>query len=263
MRGFFDDGAPLGSRASEDCHIDLNAQTWAVLASAAPRERQVAAMRAVQRHLADPAAKVVRLLAPPFDRGSRDPGYIQGYPPGVRENGGQYNHAATWAVWAAAGLGWRDQAREWFDWINPIARATTAEDAERYAIEPYAVAGDICYAGALTGRGGWSWYTGSAPWLYRTLVECLLGLERRGSRLRVRPCLPEDWDGFRVSLRAGRSTYRLQVVSPHALSDPPGIVELDGRQQADEWLELVDDGREHEVVIRPIGSEMSAVPPEA
>jgi cyclic beta-1,2-glucan synthetase len=251
LRGFHDDGEALGSHASEACQIDLNAQTWAVLADAAPRDRQVAAMRSAERRLADTNSKVLRLLAPPFESGGRDVGYIQGYPPGVRENGAQYNHAAAWAVWAAAELGWAQQAREWLDWINPVARTRTAGDVERYALEPYAVAGDIYYAGGLAGRGGWSWYTGAAPWFYRVLVERLLGLQRRGSRLSIRPCLPEDWPGYRATLRYGSSRYFIQVESPHWLPDSPCRVELDGRTQPDEWVELIDDGREHAITVGP------------
>jgi cyclic beta-1,2-glucan synthetase len=259
LRGYYDDGTSFGGHESEACQIDLNAQTWAVLADAAPRDRLVAAMKSVLSQLADTESRVLRLLAPPFDRGDRDPGYIQGYPPGVRENGGQYNHAAVWAVWAAADLGWRAQAREWFDWINPIARSAIAVEAEHYALEPYAVAGDIYYAGALTGRGGWSWYTGTAPWLYRVLIERLLGLERRGTRLRVRPCLPEDWPGYRATLRVGASSYAVQVQLQHGLSDQACVIELDGRKQANEWLELVDDGQKHDVVVRPARAETSTV----
>ncbi len=258
LRGYYDDGTPLGGHASRDCQIDLNAQTWAVLADAAPRDRLVAAMQSVLGRLAEPQSKVLRLLAPPFDRGDRDPGYIQGYPPGVRENGAQYNHAATWAVWAAADLGWPAEAREWFDWINPIARSATAADADHYALEPYAVAGDICYAGALAGRGGWSWYTGAAPWLYRVLTERLLGIERRGNRLRVRPCLPDDWPGYRAILRIGASRYTVQVQLQPGQHDQPCVVELDGKLQAGEWLELVDDDAEHQAVFRPAATAQPA-----
>jgi len=257
LRAFHDDGAPLGSHTSEACQIDLNAQTWAVLADVAPRDRQVAAMQSVQLRLADTESKVLRLLAPPFDRGGRDVGYIQGYPPGIRENGSQYNHAALWAVWAAAELGWAQQAREWLDWINPVARTTTAGDVEQYALEPYAVAGDIYYAGALAGRGGWSWYTGAAPWFYRVLVERLLGLQRRGSRLSFRPCLPEDWPGYRATLRYGSSRYVIQVEAPHWLPDSPWRMELDGRTQADDWVELFDDGGEHTIALGPASAAPS------
>ncbi|MBS1201338.1 MAG: hypothetical protein H6R27_2016, partial [Proteobacteria bacterium] len=251
LRGFYDDGAQLGGKADEACQIDLNAQAWAVLASAAPRERQVAAMESVARRLVDPESRVLKLLAPPFDQGERDPGYIRGYPPGIRENGSQYNHAAVWAVWAAADLGWHTQAREWFDWIHPVLRAATTDGAEHYALEPYAIAGDISGVGAMAGRGGWSWYTGSASWLYRVLVERLLGIERQGGRLRIRPCLPEDWPRYRARLKYGSSRYELQVDSPFRLSAGPAVVEVDGQEQEDEWVLLVDDGGQHRIVVRP------------
>jgi len=199
----------------------------------------------------DPESRVLKLLAPPFDQGERDPGYIRGYPPGIRENGSQYNHAAVWAVWAAADLGWHTQAREWFDWIHPVLRAATTDGAEHYALEPYAIAGDISGVGAMAGRGGWSWYTGSASWLYRVLVERLLGIERQGGRLRIRPCLPEDWPRYRARLKYGSSRYELQVDSPFRLSAGPAVVEVDGQEQEDEWVLLVDDGGQHRIVVRP------------
>ena len=253
LRGYYDDGSPLGGKASDECQIDLNSQAWAVLADAAPRDRQIAAMQSVQARLADDSVCVLRLLAPPFDRGARHPGYIKGYPPGVRENGAQYNHAAVWGVWAAAQLGWADQAREWFDWIHPVLRAATAEGAERYALEPYVLAGDISYAAGREGCGGWSWYTGSAPWLYRVLIERLLGLEQRGARLWVRPCLPRDWNSFSATLRYGTSRYRIDVDLSAAPGGERAAVVVDGRPQTEEWIALYDDGVEHAVTVRAPG----------
>ena len=211
------------------------------------------AMESAARRLADAESQVLKLLAPPFDQGEQDPGYIRGYPPGVRENGAQYNHAAVWAVWAAADLGWHEQARAWFDWIHPLHRAATAGGAEHYVLEPYVLAGDISSADCMAGRGGWSWYTGSASWLYRVLVERLLGIERQHGRLRIRPCLPEDWPGYRASLKFGSSRYELRVESPFRLSTGPTVVEVDGQAQADEWIPLVDDGNQHHIVVRPAG----------
>jgi cyclic beta-1,2-glucan synthetase len=225
LRGYFDDGTPLGAPGDTECEIDLNTQTWAVLADPDdPAARQ--AMQAAEEKLFDAEHRLIKLLAPPFEKTPHDPGYIRSYPPGVRENGGQYTHAAAWAPWAAVMLGEKDKAMRWFEWLNPLKRAVTDADIERYRLEPYVTPGDIYGVGALAGRGGWSWYTGSAAWLYRFAVRQLLGLQRYGDRLYVRPCLPDTWPVFAATLRREKALYRLQVHEPsHIRNDELFIVE--------------------------------------
>ncbi|HEY1335682.1 MAG TPA: carbohydrate-binding protein, partial [Myxococcaceae bacterium] len=196
-RAFFDDGTPLGSAASEECRIDSIAQSWSVISGAGRPERQDQAMRSARQHLVDPRARLMALLTPPFDRARPDPGYIQGYLPGVRENGAQYTHAALWAVLAMALRKDGDLAFEHFQMLNPLTHAMSPEAVATYKVEPYVVAADVYTAAAQLGRGGWTWYTGSAGWLYRLLLESLLGLRQSGDRLRFAPCVPADWRSWR------------------------------------------------------------------
>ncbi len=205
-RAYFDDGTPLGSAASTEARIDSIAQTWAVLSGAAEPARARAALEAAVRELVREDDRLVLLLAPPFDRSVPSPGYIRAYPPGIRENGGQYTHAATWLGWAFAALGDGDRAEWVFRMLDPIRHAATRADAEHYAVEPYVLAGDVCGTPPHTGRGGWTWYTGSAAWLYRLGLEAILGLRRRGGRLAAEPCLPSAWPGFEAALRQDDGT---------------------------------------------------------
>ena len=217
LRGYFDDGTPLGAPGDAESAIDLNAQTWALLADATdPNARR--AMQAVDKHLIDSEHRLIKLLAPPFEKTAHDPGYIRAYPPGVRENGGQYTHAAVWAAWAAVELGDSDRAMRWFEWLNPLMRGRSEEEIQHYRLEPYVTAGDIYGAGSLAGRGGWSWYTGSAAWLYRLAIRRLLGLQRSGKQLFVRPCLPDSWPVFEARLRYKQANYHLRVHDPAHLS---------------------------------------------
>jgi len=213
VRGFYDDGSVLGGPDSTECQIDLNAQTWAVI-SGTNRQRQKQAFASAIEHLSDEKNHLIRLLTPPFHASKEDPGYIKSYPPGVRENGGQYNHAATWAVLAAAKTGNPDLAMRWLSWLNPLARSSTPEASAQYRIEPYVAAADIYSCPPYTGRGGWSWYSGSAAWFYRIVMEELLGIERRGNRLHIEPCLPVAWREFKVSIAYASATYRLHVHDP-------------------------------------------------
>jgi cyclic beta-1,2-glucan synthetase len=252
-RAYFDDGTPLGSADNDECQIDLMAQTWAVLArdefSEMSRARAVQAMASVDARLVEGEARLIRLLDPPFDRSEMEPGYIKGYPPGIRENGGQYTHGAAWIVWAAAALGDGDRAWHLFSLLNPIHRAADADSAARYRVEPYVLAGDIYGVDPHIGRGGWTWYTGSAGWLFRGALEALLGLKRRGAVLEIDPCLPAAWHGFSVSLRHGDSRYEIEVeISPSAFSKAPCVM-VDDELIADTRLPLIDDGTSHRVVI--------------
>ncbi len=210
-RGYYDDGTPLGSSESEECRIDSIAQTWSVIAGLGDADRRIEALDQVMAQLVDREANVVKLFTPPFAETPQEPGYIKGYPPGVRENGGQYTHAATWVVYALAMLGRGDDAKLCFDMINPINHALNKEAAQRYRVEPYVVAADIYGEGDKAGRGGWTWYTGSGGWLYRAGVEAILGIRKRGDRLFVAPNVPSDWDGYSAVLKLDGSAYRIKV----------------------------------------------------
>ena len=196
LRCFYDDGTPLGSSQNRECRIDAIAQSWAVLGRRRAIGPRAQAMQAVVDQLVDGENGLIRLFTPPFDRTPHDPGYIKGYPPGVRENGGQYTHAALWTIWAFAKLGDGDRAVDLFELINPIRHGATAEDVAQYCVEPYVVAADIYDAEGHPGRGGWSWYTGSAGWMFRLGIEGILGLQRHGDRLRLQPHVPARWQGF-------------------------------------------------------------------
>ncbi|MBL0370522.1 protein ndvB [Rhizobium sp. KVB221] len=228
-RGYFDDGSPLGSAASEECRIDSIAQSWSVLSGAGDASRAEQAMNSVLSHLVDDTAGIVKLFAPPFEHSARDPGYIKGYPPGVRENGGQYTHAAIWTTYALARLGRADDAWRLFSMLNPVNHALTREDAELYRVEPYVVAADVYGAADRTGRGGWTWYTGSAGWLYRAAVEAILGINRRGATLVIRPALPSQWPGFSAMLQLDGKQFAVDVVRS---ADGTHTVTVNGKASA-------------------------------
>jgi cyclic beta-1,2-glucan synthetase len=216
-RAYYDDGAVLGSATSEECRIDAIAQAWAVMSGAASPERAKSAMNAVVEHLVDEKAGIIRLLWPPFDKTTHDPGYIKGYVPGIRENGGQYSHAAMWAVRAFAKMGDRARAMHFFEMVSPVTHGRDRAAADIYKVEPYVIAADIYGVDPLSGRGGWTWYTGSASWMYRTGIESLLGLTiEEGRLLRVKPCIPDSWPGFRMryKLPDRKTVYDIEVENP-------------------------------------------------
>ncbi len=247
IRAFYDDGSPLGARGQPECEIDVIAQAWSVLSGAAQPARARLSMETADARLVDDEHALVRLFAPPFTGHGADPGYIAAYPPGIRENGGQYTHGAVWAAWAFAELGDAERAHELFRYLSPMRRARTREECSVYRVEPYVVAADIGGYPPHVGRGGWTWYTGSAAWLYRLAVEGLLGVRRRGDRLVVAPRLPASWPGFELRYRYGESVYRVEV---HA-DEAAGLttVALDGRELEGAEVPLVDDGRVHEVTV--------------
>jgi cyclic beta-1,2-glucan synthetase len=254
-RGYYDDGTPLGSAQNDECRIDTIAQSWSVMAGAddpatIDRERATQAMASVDRLLVDRADQVAKLFTPPFDGGQQNPGYIKGYPPGVRENGGQYTHGAIWSVFAWAGLGDGDRAGALFGLLNPIHHSASAEAVQRYKVEPYVVCADVYAAPSYAGRGGWTWYTGSAAWLYRAGLEALLGFQLRGDRLRIDPCIPRDWPGFELTYRhRGKqhvSCYEVSVENPDRVCGGVASVEMDGQTlDAADAVTLVDDGGTH------------------
>jgi cyclic beta-1,2-glucan synthetase len=264
-RATFDDGAPLGSRRNVDGQIDSIAQTWAVLSGAVPRARGERALDAVLSRLVRRDAEIVALLAPPFDRGPETPGYIKGYPPGIRENGGQYTHAAAWVVMAAAALDSADEALEIFHMLNPINHTRSEGAVRRYGGEPYVVAGDISAHPAHLGEAGWTWYTGSAGWLYRAATESLLGLRREGAILRISPCIPPSWPGYAASLRIGRTRWEIRIENPEGRTGGLATLTVDGRPVEGNGVPLVDDGGSHRVrgVLGAAASTAEVPPPTA
>jgi cyclic beta-1,2-glucan synthetase len=248
-RAFFDDGTPLGTNAGAACRIDSIAQSWAVIAGGGQPTRARTAMDAVDRHLVRRRDGLVLLFTPPFDRGGSDPGYIRGYPPGVRENGGQYTHGAIWSVIAFAALGDGDRAAELLSLLNPIYRTRTATGLHRYMAEPYVIAADVYSEPPHVGRCGWTWYTGSAGWMYRAAVEWILGLRVSRELLRVDPCIPRAWPRFEATLRYHSTRYQITVENPRGVSR--GVVELrlDGRglPGGETAIALKDDGAIHRV----------------
>jgi cyclic beta-1,2-glucan synthetase len=251
-RGWFDDGTPLGSATSEECRIDSIAQSWAVLAGASDPGRAALAMAAVERELIRPGDRLALLFAPPFDKTSLDPGYIKGYPPGIRENGGQYTHAALWSVIAFAGLGEGDKAAGLFSLLNPINHARTRADVHRYKVEPYVVAADVYATPPHVGRGGWTWYTGSAGWMQRAGVENILGLRLQGPILHLDPCIPGAWPGFEISLRHGSARYEIRVDNPDGAGRGVAFAAVDATviMERPFRLRLADDGLTHRLRIR-------------
>jgi cyclic beta-1,2-glucan synthetase len=256
-RAYFDDGVPLGSSTSEEAKIDSIAQSWAVISGAGDPDRARSAMNAVYSHLVRWDERLIMLLTPPFDRTPEDPGYIRGYLPGVRENGAQYTHAALWVVQAAAILGDHDRTFELYQMLNPITHANSPDAVHRYRVEPYVIAADVYTAEGHLGRGGWTWYTGSASWMYRIGLESILGFDKRGDTLRIRPSVPAHWPEYTITYRYGRTTYEI-VVRNGGEHAPRPQVELDGAALEDDAIPLVDDGRTHEVVVQ-LGAEPATV----
>ncbi|MEO7761812.1 MAG: glycosyl transferase family 36 [Casimicrobiaceae bacterium] len=250
-RGYYDDGSPLGSHESTECQIDAIAQSWSVMAGASNREHAAQAMAAVDRMLVDHHNRIALLFTPPFDHGAANPGYIKGYPPGVRENGGQYTHGAIWSIFAWAKLGDGDRGGALFDSLNPILHSDSAESVERYKVEPYVSCADVYSVAPYVGRGGWTWYSGSGAWLYRAGLEALLGFQLHGDHLRIDPCIPKHWEGFQLTyMRRGRrgikTEYRIAVKNPRLACRGVSSVELDGiALAAADSIVLVDDGNTH------------------
>ncbi len=258
-RAYFDDGTPLGSSTNAECQIDSISQSWAVLSGAADAQRAHMAMDAVDRRLVRREHALVQLLDPPFDKSALDPGYIKGYVPGVRENGGQYTHGAIWTTMAFAALGNRERAWELMSMINPVNHARTPAARETYKVEPYVVAADVYAVAPHIGRGGWTWYTGSAGWMYRLILESLLGVRLEVDRLHLSPCLPTDWDSFKLHYRYRETVYHITIVQGDIAETDAGIT-VDGIAQAGNTITLVDDRREHaiELKIRGVPSKTSS-----
>jgi cyclic beta-1,2-glucan synthetase len=240
-RAYFDDGTPLGSAQSQECRIDSIAQSWATICGRGDPERARRALESSERLLVQRDHRLVLLLTPPFDTMTPSPGYIQGYVPGVRENGGQYTHAALWTVLAFAMRGDGDRAEELFRLINPINHTSSIEGIQRYRVEPYVVAADVYSNPTYPGRGGWTWYTGSAGWMYRIGIESILGLTLDRGVLRVDPCIPRAWPGYEATLRRGGSEYHIVVENPDGVNRGVTRVEVNGVERPDRQIPSTQD----------------------
>jgi cyclic beta-1,2-glucan synthetase len=248
-RGYYDDGTPLGSAQNDECKIDSIAQTWAVFSGAVDPRLAERAMDSVRALLMVRTSQILLLLTPPFDHSAQEPGYIKGYPPGIRENGGQYTHAAVWIVMALAELGSGDEAAELFHMLNPVNHSRSPAGADSYKIEPYVMAGDVYARPPHAGRGGWSWYTGSAAWMYRAGLESLLGLRRRGDSFSINPCIPAMWTNYQISWRLHETRYEINVSNPEHRSRGVARATVDGAPVDASAIPIVDDGRVHHVEV--------------
>jgi cyclic beta-1,2-glucan synthetase len=248
LRAFFDDGTPLGSHAGTEAKIDSLPQSWAVISGAGDAARARTAMESAQRHLVREKDRMILLFTPPFDHSEPNPGYIMGYPPGLRENGGQYTHGALWMAMAWARLREGGQAVRLLQMMNPVELTRSPEDSARYKGEPYVVTADVYSAPGRVGQSGWTWYTGSAGWMYRVWIEEVLGLRVRGDRFRVDPVIPDTWPGFEMTWRHSSATYEIAVTRDPALSAP--VVEIDGATADSGFVPLSRDGAVHKVSVR-------------
>ncbi len=250
-RAYFDDGTALGSVSNSECRIDSIAQSWSVISGAGEPQHAARAMQAVDKYLAKRDEALLLLFTPPFDTTPLDPGYIKGYPPGIRENGGQYTHAALWAAQAFAMLKNGEKAMEYLSIANPILHGDSPSAVQRYKVEPYAVCADVYSVHPHVGRGGWSWYTGSAGVMYRVIVERIVGLRVQGTRLRIDPCIPKQWPGLHVTFRHRSATYDIAIENPLGTGSGVFHARIDGETLADpsQGMALADDGKTHRIEI--------------
>jgi cyclic beta-1,2-glucan synthetase len=248
-RAYFDDGSPLGSNENTEAKIDSIAQSWSVITGAGDPTRSQIAMQSFEQHLVREDARLIMLLTPPFNTSPHDPGYIKGYLPGVRENGAQYTHAALWAVIAIAMQHKGTRAFELFQMLNPVTHTQDQESTLRYKVEPYVVAADVYTADGHLGRGGWTWYTGSASWMYRVAIEAILGFAKRAETITIDPCIPAAWDGYSIEYRYKSATYTINVQNPSHVEYGVKSVSVDGTDTTDKTIALTDDGKHHTVVL--------------
>ncbi len=249
IRAYFDDGTPIGSKSNEEDFIDSIAQSWSIMSGAANLERASIALKSVEEHLIRYKERLVLLMTPAFDKTPLDPGYIKGYPPGVRENGGQYTHGSIWTALAFARMGEGDKAVEILRMMHPVMHTQTMEDVERYKAEPYVSIGDVYALEGKMGRGGWSWYTGSTAWMYRIWLEEIIGFQLRGKVLRLQPTLPKDWESLKLTYRYLSSNYQITLMNPRHVCRGNCQTELDGVVLKGDEIHLVDDGRTHSIVV--------------
>jgi cellobiose phosphorylase len=249
-RAYFDDGTPLGSSANDECKIDSIAQSWSVLSKGGDPDRSRAAMQSAAKNLIRKEDKIIQLFTPPFDKSSSNPGYIKGYVPGVRENGGQYTHAAIWLTMAFAALGDKQRTWELLQMINPLNHGNNAAAIEQYKAEPYVIAADVYGVKEYKGRGGWTWYTGSAGWMYLLITESVLGIKRKGNSLSFSPCIPPEWGSVKINYRHGNTTvYNFELIQGDMENGTEIRIVVDGKEENKSDIMLLDDGVQHEVKI--------------
>ncbi|MDO9182952.1 MAG: protein ndvB, partial [Bacteriovorax sp.] len=246
-RAFYDDGTPMGSAENSECRIDSLAQTWSIISGAGDFNKSLQAMESVEKNLVKQNEGIILLLTPPFNKSSQNPGYIKGYIPGVRENGGQYTHAAIWCIQAYIGIGKSKRAVELFSMINPINHSLSKLEAMRYKVEPFVIAADVYSEWPHIGRGGWTWYTGSAGWMYTTGIESVLGFQLIGNKLKINPHVNSDWKSYKIKYRHFTTNYEIEIKNPNGLSTGKGKISLDGKLLANDqtFIELIDDGQNH------------------
>jgi len=248
-RAFFDNGVPLGSANNSECKIDSLAQTWAVISSVGDVSRATKAMDSLEDYLVMRDEGLIKLLTPPFNEGEMEPGYIKGYVPGVRENGGQYTHAAAWVVAAFAMLGDGDKATELFGLINPINHTRTDRELSIYKVEPYVMAADVYAENPHVGRGGWTWYTGSASWMYKAGIENILGFSKNGDKLEINPCIPKKWTEYSMKYKYFQTTYDIKVRNPENICKGVAEISMDGEVLEKNIINLIDDRETHIIEI--------------
>ncbi|WP_075352377.1 GH36-type glycosyl hydrolase domain-containing protein [Algoriphagus marinus] len=246
-RAWFDDGTPLGSSKNTECVIDSISQSWSVLSEGGEASRSNVAMESAYKNLVQKDLGIIQLLEPPFDKSDLNPGYIKGYVPGIRENGGQYSHASIWLIMAFAKLGDNKRVWELLNMINPVNHGKTPEEIAIYKVEPYVIAADVYANKSHAGRGGWTWYTGSAGWMYRLIVESFLGLKREGNQLKITPCVPKEWKSFKIHYSYKSANYHITIIQKDGESGM--TLTVDGAAQKDKVIILADDGAEHEVEV--------------
>jgi cellobiose phosphorylase len=249
-RAWFDNGEPLGSSTNQECQVDSLPQSWSVISGAGNLSRSRQAMQSVDQRLVRREAGLIQLFDPPFDKSALDPGYIKGYIPGVRENGGQYTHGAIWTAMAFALMGENDHAWELFSLLNPIHHGATPEQIDTYKVEPYVVAADVYAVAPHTGRGGWTWYTGSAGLMYRLLIETLLGVNLEGDQLRLTPRMPKSWTSYKIHYRFRQTVYHITITRLDADTEDANQLLLDGKELAAKTVPLIDDHQEHFVEMK-------------
>lgn len=249
-RAYMDTGEILGSKDNEECRIDSIAQSWSAISNAGEEEKKCIAMESVEKYLVDKETGIIKLLDPPFEKSKLEPGYIKAYLPGVRENGGQYTHAAIWTIIAECILNKSEKALELFKMINPIEHTSTKEKIDRYKVEPYVIAADIYGSGNLLGRGGWTWYTGSSSWFYKAGIEYILGMKIKEGVLRIEPCIPKDWEEYKIRYEYKTSVYNITVKN-QSRSGENKVKEfyLDGQLIEEKQIKLIDNGRIYEIEV--------------
>ncbi len=248
-RAFMDDGNILGSLQNEECRIDGISQSWAIISNAGDNDKKYISIESLENHLVDKENGLIKLLDPPFEKSKLEPGYIKSYLPGTRENGGQYTHGAIWAIIAETMLGFGDKAVELFRMINPIEHSKTRESAQKYKVEPYVIVADIYSHENLSGRGGWSWYTGSSSWMIKLGIEYILGLKIEKGILSIKPCISSEWKEYSISYKYGNSIYNIKVENPNNKNTGVESFILNGQEIEEKQVKLIDDGRVYDIKI--------------